>query len=311
MSFVQKAFVVASVVVLVAKAQDWGGMGGGMGGMGGGFGGDGYGGGDGGYGGYGGGDGGYGGYGGGDGGYGGDGYGMGGMGGGGMGGMGGYGGPWGSNQGPAGGVYGGNSGFPELCSYLAEYPTRLQKFTLTGKDSFLTYIEVLQSVKECEIEQDLSLVTLANGNTAWDEFMWSHFTYLCGRYTRILRLYEGPEIDENFIRGLKENKNLKEVEASTLEDSEVTEDIFTLIGSFPLKKITGDEYLFRTLDDSGLELKLDLLEIVGGSDHIDVLCLKNFEAFEIQLNGILTNKFIDDLEKTHKEDKLKSVFILQ
>ena len=43
----------------------------------------------------------------------------------------------------------------------------------------------------------------------------------------------------------------------------------------------------------------------------EVLCLKNFSASEIQLNGVSVDKFVSDMEVANKLKELKLVFITE
>ena len=55
-----------------------------------------------------------------------------------------------------------NSVLVDICSELAECTVDVQKFTLTGKESFLSYIQVFQSVRGYKISNGKILITLVS-----------------------------------------------------------------------------------------------------------------------------------------------------
>jgi len=194
----------------------------------------------------------------------------------------------------------------ELCLHIVEYPVNLQKFILAGKEHFLTYVKTLQSIEYCEINQDSLFITLKNENQFWDESAWDHFAYMCARYTRVLRLYDNPEVNASVVRGLKENKCLEEVDVPCLDDWEIPDEIFNMIGSRPLKEIIGDHILFQNLSDKKCQVKADHLEISSAEDYVEVLCLKNFSASTIRLRNTKVKKLMENLETAREEKRLCS-----
>ena len=108
--------------------------------------------------------------------------------------------------------------------------------------------------------------------------------------------------------------DIEEVDVNTFSYSGFHMGIFEIIGPLPMKKIMGNSLFYEEMNNTGFQLNVDTLNVCisrYSSFPIEVLYLKNFSASEIQLNGTLIRKFVDDMEIAHKENKLKLVLSLR
>ena len=78
-----------------------------------------------------------------------------------------------------------------------------------------------------------------------------------------------------------------------------------MIGSLPMRKLTGDKYLLKEMNDYGYELKLDTLTVDDFRDHTEVLCLKNFTASEVRLLYTQISSLLREIEAAQREKRLK------
>ncbi|KAE9549218.1 hypothetical protein FO519_007579 [Halicephalobus sp. NKZ332] len=147
--------------------------------------------------------------------------------------------------------------------------------------------------------------SMQQGSANWNKLdVWNHLIYMCGRYTRSVKIGSSFLSNTDFIHGLKKNKNLEHVRASQLQDFETDKDAFWFIGSLPMKKLSGDLTVYEGLNKAGCQLKLDVLTITSYADPTKALCSKNFSASEIQLFYLPIGVFIEAMEKVHRDNKL-------
>ncbi|KAE9547965.1 hypothetical protein FO519_008826 [Halicephalobus sp. NKZ332] len=160
-------------------------------------------------------------------------------------------------------------------SHTVENPSDAE----SGKENFLAYLQVFQSVRSCTIHKNSIYFTLTGGNKEVKEYTWSHLMYMCGRYSRVLKFSYIDDIDENFIRGLAKNRYMEDTDVTDLRHSKVSQDIFTRIGSLPMRNLTTSPNLF-----------------------------KEMHASEIRLHDIYVSRFNNKIMLAYRENKLKLVF---
>ena len=50
----------------------------------------------------------------------------------------------------------------EICLEVINEEDKLQRFALTGKETFLTYVEIFRSVQDCTVQSSFAAPTLVN-----------------------------------------------------------------------------------------------------------------------------------------------------
>ncbi|KAE9547245.1 hypothetical protein FO519_009543, partial [Halicephalobus sp. NKZ332] len=175
---------------------------------------------------------------------------------------------------------------------------------VAGKENFFAYLQIFQSIRTFTICRDSIQFKLSNGYEYTKKDEWSHFMYMCSRYTRALKLSDVENTNKSIICGIKENRYAENVDVSgsSLKSIKV---LASAIRSLPLKKFTGDIDFFRNLKNIKIEFNLNVLKVVGNCDCTDVLLLKNFLVSEVQIYGrFLISTFVKKVRTAQKRNKL-------
>ncbi|KAE9547934.1 hypothetical protein FO519_008857 [Halicephalobus sp. NKZ332] len=193
----------------------------------------------------------------------------------------------------------------EICSEISECPQKIEQFALAGKGNFLAYLQVFQSIQECEMQNYSISVTLADEYKSMIGPTWNHLLYMCGRFTRGLKFMHSFTMDERFRCGLMSNRYVRNIDATDFIYYELDKGIFTLIGSLPIRKITGDTNIFKAINDAECKLDLETLAVSMVPHPGEILSFKNFSASEVQLHDIWPGRFVNQIEAAHKMQTLK------
>ncbi|KAE9548026.1 hypothetical protein FO519_008760, partial [Halicephalobus sp. NKZ332] len=97
---------------------------------------------------------------------------------------------------------------------------------------------------------------------------------------------------------------LKEIEACNLVRPGVLEKIVSVIGSFHGKKLTANSDLFRKINDGKYSLNVTTLTVDDHRDHVEVLCLKDFSASEIEFRNVQISTVLESIQAANEEGRL-------
>jgi len=157
------------------------------------------------------------------------------------------------------------------------------KFALSGKEPFILFLKISQSVESVKLLPGFLKITLRD-RTSFPTTLsmpFSYFFYIIGRYVKSLEVVKFCLTKRPFFKGLLDNEGLTETELKHSFKNPRWVNIFKSV-----KKITANMELFQTLSNSSIDFSFDSVTVTSRMNcdtFSNFLKLRNLKSKELTI----------------------------
>jgi len=156
------------------------------------------------------------------------------------------------------------------------------KFALSGKESFILFLKVCQSVESVALLRSLN-IELHDGTSFSTSLSmpFSYFFYVIGRYVKSLDVVDFPKKIQSLFKGLLDNEGLAEIHFSRAFKNPTWVKVLESV-----KTISGDLKLFEVLSSYNTDFSFDFITVttmMNYSKFSHFLRLRNLKSKELTI----------------------------
>ncbi|KAE9551661.1 hypothetical protein FO519_005131 [Halicephalobus sp. NKZ332] len=159
----------------------------------------------------------------------------------------------------------------------------LEKFIFSGRESFLTFLEISQSVESAKLYSNFLDITFNDGTffSVKLSTCFNYLFYILGRYIRSLHIFDFCRTQHHFFQGLIDNQGLVQIRCE-----EPFNDPAWLTTLKSVRRISASQGFYRVLATYGVDFSFESIAITSRmqyNDFSDFLELKNLRSEKLAI----------------------------